>query len=231
MLFKCSVRWLIQTLFVTHLLVGFVAVVTLMFSVPTENKALSYISAMVLASCVYAAAWAWFIDDLDLSVGGNFAAQLKESTVKICDKPPETVKPVDKKRLVPLVYVAGPYRAATEWGLVKNIRKAEELALRVWSSGAACICPHKNVAHYGGAVQPGPGVDDEIWLNGDLEMLRRCDAVLLTDNWESSKGATAEAEFANSIGIPVFLSFDVFEAWLKNELAEENPDTESAPDE
>src|SRR4051812_24706808 len=43
-----------------------------------------------------------------------------------------------------LIYIAGPYRAATEWQVVQNIRRAEALALAVWQSGAACICPHKN---------------------------------------------------------------------------------------
>lgn len=71
-----------------------------------------------------------------------------------------------------LVYIAGPYRAPTEWEVLGNIRRAEEVALRVWKAGAACICPHKNTAFFGGAAP------DDVWLTGDLEMVRRCDAVV-----------------------------------------------------
>jgi hypothetical protein len=52
-----------------------------------------------------------------------------------------------------LVYVAGPYRGKGEWEVVQNIRRAETLALAVWKLGAACICPHKNTALFGGAAE------------------------------------------------------------------------------
>jgi len=114
---------------------------------------------------------------------------------------------IDKIRLV---YVAGPYRSTSEWQVLQNIRHAEELALRVWRSGAACICPHKNTAIFGGAA------DDEVWLQGALVMLLRCDAVICNDNWKASLGARAEVEVAKSHGIPVFETFEDFEAWQKS---------------
>jgi Domain of unknown function (DUF4406) len=107
-----------------------------------------------------------------------------------------------------VVYIAGPYRASGEYQTLQNIRRAEELALRVWRSGAACICPHKNTAFFGGAA------DDSVWLAGDLEILLRCDAVLCTDNWGASRGATGEVQLARSRGIPVFEAFEEFEKWL-----------------
>jgi hypothetical protein len=109
-----------------------------------------------------------------------------------------------------LVYLAGPYRAPTPWELVQNIRRAEALALEVWKAGAACICPHKNTALFDGAA------DDTVWLEGDLEMLRRCDAVLCTDNWSESRGARDEVELARDVGIPVLQSVAELEAWLQS---------------
>lgn len=97
-----------------------------------------------------------------------------------------------------LIYVAGPFRGANSWEIERNIRRAETLALKVWQTGAACICPHANTRFYQGTAP------DTIWLNGDLEIVKRCDAVLATSDWEESVGATAEVNFAKQRGIPVF---------------------------
>jgi hypothetical protein len=110
-----------------------------------------------------------------------------------------------------VVYVVGPYRAPSEYQVLLNIRRAEELALRVWRSGAACICPHKNTAFLGGAA------DDSVWLIGDLEIIRRCDAVVCVDGWKSSKGALGEVDLALKLNIPVFENFEEFSVWLSRD--------------
>jgi hypothetical protein len=112
-----------------------------------------------------------------------------------------------------VVYVAGPYRAATEWQVLLNIRRAEEVALQVWRSGAACICPHKNTAFFGGAAE------DSVWLVGDLEIVRRCDAVVCVEGWQLSRGAIGEVALARQLGIPVFERFEEYEQWLSQASA------------
>ena len=97
-----------------------------------------------------------------------------------------------------VIYIAGPFRGASSWDIEQNIRRAESLALECWRSGYAVICPHANTRYFQGAAP------DEVWLEGDLELLRRCDAVLTTDNWKASKGACAEVNEAMERGIPVF---------------------------
>jgi hypothetical protein len=112
-------------------------------------------------------------------------------------------------------YVAGPYRSQTEWGLVYNIRMSEEWALYGWSQGCAMISPHKNTAHFGGAM----GLEDTIWLDGDLEIIRRCDFVFLVPGWERSSGTLAEIEFAKKFDIPLFYMPQdqrKFEAWKES---------------
>jgi hypothetical protein len=99
-----------------------------------------------------------------------------------------------------LIYIAGPYRSNTEWGLEGNIRIAEEAALELWQLGAAVICPHKNTANFGGAK----GLDDNTWLKGDIEIMKRCDAVFALIGWHVSRGATEEIKLAKQLGIPVF---------------------------
>jgi len=110
-----------------------------------------------------------------------------------------------------LVYIAGPFRAATAWEIEQNVRRAEELALEVARAGAMPVCPHTNTRFFHGQCT------DEFWLAGTLELLRRCDAVVAAYGWERSSGSRAEIETAFKLGTPVFLaatSMDSFKEWV-----------------
>ncbi len=107
-----------------------------------------------------------------------------------------------------LVYIAGPFRGKSAWDIECNIRRAETLALEVWQLGAAALCPHCNTRFFQNAAP------DEVWLAGDLVMLERCDAVLLTDDWFRSSGAQAEVQHARNLNIPVFTSIAYLSQWL-----------------
>ncbi len=96
-----------------------------------------------------------------------------------------------------VAYIAGPYRAPTVEGIARNIQAAEEVAKKYWCLGYAVICPHKNTAFFDGLT------DDSVWLQGDLEILSRCDICIVMKNWYLSKGATKEVEFAKEKGIPI----------------------------
>lgn len=107
-----------------------------------------------------------------------------------------------------VVYVAGPFRGPDHWAIEQNIRRAETLALDVWKLGAAAICPHTNTRFYQGAAP------DDVWLTGDLAILAKCDAILMTPDWQRSSGARAEYEFAVTQGIPTFDTLDGLREWL-----------------
>lgn len=124
-----------------------------------------------------------------------------------------------------VIYIAGKYRGATPWEVEQNIRAAEDIAAKVWAMGHAALCPHANSRHMEGVAT------DEVFLAGTLELMRRCDAVLLVPNWHRSEGARAEVAEAERLGMPVFgkssivfaysdgsrsepLAFDEMRAWL-----------------
>lgn len=109
----------------------------------------------------------------------------------------------------PVVYVAGPFRGASHWEQEQNIRKAEEIALRIWQYGAIAYCPHCNTRNFQGAAP------DEIWLEGHLEMLRRSDALFLCPNWKKSKGTLIEYQKANEWHMPIFNSITQLHEWLQ----------------
>lgn len=110
-----------------------------------------------------------------------------------------------------IIYIAGPYRASTEWKIIENIRKAEELAIKVWQKGMVALCPHKNTAHFGGLCP------NEVWLEGGLACLRVCDAILMLPGWILSQGANLEHKEANRLGIPIYYDIRDIPRERKNE--------------
>jgi len=102
-----------------------------------------------------------------------------------------------------LIYIAGPYRGPNAWAIEQNIRRAEDAAALVWQAGHAALCPHANARHMDGITT------DENFLAGTLEMLRRCDAVILIKGWKDSQGARDEHREALWLGKRVFDATEV----------------------
>jgi hypothetical protein len=98
---------------------------------------------------------------------------------------------------VKLVYCAGPYRAKTAWGVDQNISRARQWGALVACAGAYPVIPHSNTAHFDGIAE------DKFWLDSTLELMRRCDAVLMMDGWKESTGSCAEKTLAESLNMPV----------------------------
>ena len=97
-----------------------------------------------------------------------------------------------------LAYTAGPYRGRTHNDIARNIAAAREVATHLWGLGYAVICPHLNSAFMTGAAP------EDVFMNGGLEILRRCDLVVLVDGWAGSQGTAIEIEEARARGIPIF---------------------------
>jgi hypothetical protein len=113
-----------------------------------------------------------------------------------------------KQVKIPLVYVAGPYRAPTTEGVVRNIGRARQAGMDlVTVAGVYPVIPHCNTAAFDGLA------DDQFFLDATLELLRRCDGVLLLDNWATSAGARGEKAEAERLGIPVFHCVEEVRGW------------------
>lgn len=112
-----------------------------------------------------------------------------------------------------LVYVAGPFSAPTRDGVEANIARAVALSLEVAKLGAFPVCPHANTAHPAfEEVQPY-----QFWIEGTMALLDRCDALILTEDWERSSGARGELARALSRGMPVHKSIASLAAWMSKE--------------
>lgn len=101
-----------------------------------------------------------------------------------------------------VIYIAGKYRGPNAWAIEQNIRAAEDVAAQVWAAGHAALCPHANARHMLEGV-----TTEAVALAGTLEMMRRCDAVIVVEGWEHSEGAKAEVAEANVIGLPIMYAW------------------------
>lgn len=109
----------------------------------------------------------------------------------------------------PVVYIGGAFRHPNNWGIQQNINRAAELALEVWQAGGAAVCPHLNAPLCFVGLLP-----EDAWLEGDLAILSRCEALLLVRGWDQSQGTRAEVKFAEKRGIPVFGTLYELERWM-----------------
>jgi hypothetical protein len=102
---------------------------------------------------------------------------------------------------VKVAYIAGPFRSPTFWGIVQNVRAAEAVALKYWKLGYAVICPHTNTANFDGAAPKE--IEQSVWLEGDIEIMKRCDVVVAMNTWQNSTGAKAEIALAKSLNMEI----------------------------
>ena len=96
-----------------------------------------------------------------------------------------------------VVYVAGPYRNNTVLGTMANIDRARKVAMVIWKMGYVAVCPHTNSALFDEVTH------ESVFLKGYLELVKRCDVVVVVPNYHESEGTLAEIEVALLNGIPV----------------------------
>lgn len=114
-----------------------------------------------------------------------------------------------------LVYIAGPIRKGDIW---RNVAQADDAMLALMRAGASVVNPMLScwsglAGQHGALTGPhasGHGAFRDLpadtWLEMDLEMVRRCDAVLRLPG--ESVGADGEVACAEACAIRVFHSVE-----------------------
>ena len=110
--------------------------------------------------------------------------------------------PATMRSKIPVVYVAGPYRASSREKIADNILAARAVAVAAARLGWFPICPHTNTAHFDDDL---PG-QDQFFLDGTLALMERCDAVVLVNGWACSQGTLGEIKRARELGMPIYES-------------------------
>ena len=109
----------------------------------------------------------------------------------------------DKRQFV--VYVAGPYSAATKREVRDNISEAIEVASHIRMAGYSAIVPHLESLHNEECIS------EKAWLEHGLALLRRCSAVVDFRKGRRSAGAENECCLARTLGIPIVTSVGALE--------------------
>jgi len=112
-----------------------------------------------------------------------------------------------------LIYVAGPFRHETHWGIDENVHRAKQVGIQVAQFGAMPVIPHSMTQSF-----HGEGTE-QFWLDGTMALLRACQAVILVRGWQRSSGTKREIEEAAKLGIPVFEQLSELHAWLTTEAS------------
>ena len=97
-----------------------------------------------------------------------------------------------------LAYVSGKYRGSSPSEIYNNINKARDVGIKLWKLGYCAIIPHLNTQFMDGIVP------DNDFLEGDIEILSRCDFIVIMEDWQESKGAKEEVRYARENMIPIY---------------------------
>ena len=100
---------------------------------------------------------------------------------------------------VPLVYVAGPYRAQTEHEVWDHIMEARAVGIEINRLGGFAIVPHLLGLLMGGVL-----ADPLQWLRYDLTLLSKLNAAFFMPSWKDSEGARVERRFCQVSGLPIY---------------------------
>lgn len=100
-----------------------------------------------------------------------------------------------------IIYLATPIRPKNGKTVDENVRIAKALALELWKKGYTVICPAANSDLPISLAEKE--LEAERWLNGDIEILQRCDAMVVAPGWQKSDGVRGELVCARMYGIPV----------------------------
>ncbi len=98
-----------------------------------------------------------------------------------------------------VIYLAGPFRGNF---FVKryNIWRAKQYAKILWKHNVAVICPHTNSGFIDNKES------DKFILPANIDIMLRCDALLLMKKYKKSVGTCNEKTLAILNGLPTYYS-------------------------
>ena len=112
-----------------------------------------------------------------------------------------------------VIYVAGKYRDKHPYLIWDHINEARYIATEVWQMGAVALCPHMNSMFLDGVAS------EDALVEGTLELMRRCDAVIVCWNYATSVGTLGEIAEAMKLGKPVFYSTAELYKWIQEQIS------------
>ncbi len=109
------------------------------------------------------------------------------------------------KRTMRLLYIAGPWRGETHREVELNINTAHTVGKVAAKRGWFPVMSHIEAANLG-HISPDSLGDDNFYLQGAIELMLRCDAVLLCPGWEDTNEIPSLVDIAERASLPVYHS-------------------------
>lgn len=117
---------------------------------------------------------------------------------------------MNRKPRRPLAYIAGPYTAPDYKQVAANVLAARIVARKLFKLGFATHTPHSEMWGW----EDDNEITYEDCMSADLEVLSRCDAIVLVPGWESSPGARTELQEARRLGLAELYSGEEAAEWI-----------------
>lgn len=106
-----------------------------------------------------------------------------------------------------IVYLASPYTHENQEVMQRRYRAACQAAAALMQRGLTVFAPipHSHAIVVDGDLNEQTQTDFQFWMDQDLPVLKRCDAlyVLMLPGWKISRGVTREIQVAREHNIPV----------------------------
>ncbi len=119
-----------------------------------------------------------------------------------------------------LCYISHPYSNDDPEQVTQNVKKAMDISIDLWLMGLPTICPLLSHFIEERAVARGIDISWSDYLEWDLILLEKCDALLLLGD---SPGCVLERERAKELELPIFVSVEEVRQWARaqalNDLA------------
>lgn len=104
---------------------------------------------------------------------------------------------------LPMGYLSAPMSAPDALTRTFHALAAKRISHELWEAEILHYCPHANSPAIGST-----DVGYESWMAMDLEVLRRCDFIIMAGNWTESPGCRRELAMAMHLGKPVVYSVE-----------------------
>lgn len=88
-----------------------------------------------------------------------------------------------------------------------NVRDMARVGLNLLKMGFAPFCPGLDFLYFL-ILKDDERITEQMIKRFSKDWLRRCDAILMTEEWEKSPGSIAEKKLAEDLGLPIFYSIE-----------------------